>query len=44
MPDEASAAAVVRQVSARWQAWVTRGRNRSPLLERLEEERYASGR
>ncbi|HEX9206951.1 MAG TPA: 4-(cytidine 5'-diphospho)-2-C-methyl-D-erythritol kinase [Steroidobacteraceae bacterium] len=44
MPDEASAAAVVREAPVRWQAWVTRGRNRSPLLERLEEERHGGGR
>lgn len=40
LPDAASAAAVVAQVPAPWQAWVTCGLNRSPLLDRLEQERH----
>lgn len=39
LPDVASAAGIARQVPAPWLAWVTRGLNRSPLLDRLEEER-----
>jgi 4-diphosphocytidyl-2-C-methyl-D-erythritol kinase len=39
MPDEASAKSVIAQVPGEWQAWVTRGRNRSPLLDRLQHER-----
>lgn len=39
MPDEASARAVIAQVPGVWQGWVTRGRNRSPLLDRLQRER-----
>jgi 4-diphosphocytidyl-2-C-methyl-D-erythritol kinase len=39
MPDAASAESVRVQVPSRWQAWVTRGCNRSPLLDRLEQER-----
>jgi 4-diphosphocytidyl-2-C-methyl-D-erythritol kinase len=39
LPDVASAEAVVASLPARWRGWVTRGRNRSPLLARLQEER-----
>jgi 4-diphosphocytidyl-2-C-methyl-D-erythritol kinase len=44
MPDAASAAAVLEEVPGEWQAWVTRGMNRSPLLERLQFERLGSRR
>ena len=47
LPDTANAQAVLAQVPREWQAWVTRGRNRSPLHERLQRERqggaYAEG-
>jgi len=39
MPDERAAAAVAAKVPARWQGYVVRGRNRSPLLDRLAIER-----
>ncbi len=39
LPDAASARAVVAAVPARWQGWVTRGLNRSPLASRLQFER-----
>ena len=39
LPDVASANAVVANLPACWRGWVTRGRNRSPLLARLREER-----
>jgi 4-diphosphocytidyl-2-C-methyl-D-erythritol kinase len=39
MPDEASARAVIEQVPRKWQGWVTRGLNRSPLRDRLQIER-----
>jgi len=44
LPDAASAANVVAQVPAPWLAWVTRGLNRSPLLDRLDEERQGGRR
>jgi 4-diphosphocytidyl-2-C-methyl-D-erythritol kinase len=44
LPDAASAASVVAQVPAPWLAWVTRGLNRSPLLDRLDEERQGGRR
>jgi 4-diphosphocytidyl-2-C-methyl-D-erythritol kinase len=44
LPDAASAASVVAQVPAPWRAWVTRGLNRSPLLDRLEDERQGGRR
>jgi 4-diphosphocytidyl-2-C-methyl-D-erythritol kinase len=37
MPDEAAAAAVQRTLPARWSGFVTRGLNRSPLLDRLSQ-------
>ena len=39
LPDEAAARAVLARVPREWQAWATRGLNRSPLLERLAAER-----
>ncbi len=39
MPDVGHAHEVLAQVPPEWQGWVTRGLNRSPLLERLEFER-----
>lgn len=36
--DRASAELVVAQLPDRWRGFVTQGRNRSPLLERLEQE------
>lgn len=39
LPDEAAARAALAQVPREWQAWATRGLNRSPLLERLAAER-----
>jgi 4-diphosphocytidyl-2-C-methyl-D-erythritol kinase len=44
MADAAGAAAVLAEVPQEWQAWVTRGMNRSPLLERLQFERLGSRR
>lgn len=44
MADVGSAEALLAQVPQEWQAWVTRGMNRSPLLERLQFERIGSGR
>jgi 4-diphosphocytidyl-2-C-methyl-D-erythritol kinase len=44
LPDAASAAAVAAQVPAPWLAWVTRGLNRSPLLDRLDDERQGGSR
>lgn len=44
LPDAASATAVAAQVPAPWLAWVTRGRNRSPLLDRLDAERQGGRR
>jgi 4-diphosphocytidyl-2-C-methyl-D-erythritol kinase len=44
LPDAAQAAAVAAQVPAPWLAWVTRGLNRSPLLDRLEAERQGGRR
>lgn len=41
MRDVTDAEAVRAQVPPRWQAWVTRGCNRSPLLERLQQEKAA---
>lgn len=38
MADVAQAEAVLAAVPAGWQAWVTRGRNRSPLAARLQFE------
>ena len=39
MPDAGHADAVLAQLPSRWRGWVTRGMNRSPLLERLQFER-----
>jgi 4-diphosphocytidyl-2-C-methyl-D-erythritol kinase len=39
MPDAARARAVLARLPREWQGWVTAGRNRSPLLERLGHER-----
>jgi 4-diphosphocytidyl-2-C-methyl-D-erythritol kinase len=46
MPDEASARAALAQLPGRWTGFVVRGRNRSPLDDRLrlEQERRAGGR
>jgi 4-diphosphocytidyl-2-C-methyl-D-erythritol kinase len=44
MADVGSAEALLAQVPQEWQAWVTRGMNRSPLLERLQFERLGSRR
>lgn len=44
LPDAASAASIVAQVPAPWLAWVTRGLNRSPLLDRLDDERQGGRR
>lgn len=44
MADADSAQALCAQVPREWQAWVTRGTNRSPLLERLQFERLGSRR
>jgi 4-diphosphocytidyl-2-C-methyl-D-erythritol kinase len=44
LPDVASAEAVLAQVPQEWQAWVTRGVNRSPLLGRLLFERHGGRR
>lgn len=38
MPDEPTAHAVRAQLPARWTGFVVRGLNRSPLLDRLDEE------
>lgn len=43
MPDEASARAVLGQLPGRWSGWVVRGKNRSPLLDRLRLERDRTG-
>ena len=37
MPDEAAAEAIRRSLPARWSGFVTRGLNRSPLLDRLAQ-------
>jgi len=37
MPDEAAAVAIQRTLPARWSGFVTRGMNRSPLLDRLAQ-------
>jgi 4-diphosphocytidyl-2-C-methyl-D-erythritol kinase len=42
--DEATARTALRRLPARWSGYVVRGTNRSPLLERLEEERLRVGR
>jgi 4-diphosphocytidyl-2-C-methyl-D-erythritol kinase len=39
MPDEVSARAVIAEMPGEWRGWVTRGLNRSPLLDRLQRER-----
>jgi 4-diphosphocytidyl-2-C-methyl-D-erythritol kinase len=46
MPDEASARAALAELPGRWSGFVVRGRNRSPLDDRLrlEQERRAGGR
>jgi 4-diphosphocytidyl-2-C-methyl-D-erythritol kinase len=44
MPDSASAHAALARVPREWQAWVTGGRNRSPVLERLQLERQGGQR
>ncbi|MCE3286224.1 MAG: 4-diphosphocytidyl-2-C-methyl-D-erythritol kinase [Steroidobacteraceae bacterium] len=44
MPDAARAGAVLARLPPKWQGWVTAGRNRSPLLERLARERTHGGR
>ena len=41
LPDASSAQAVLAQLPRAWQGWVTAGRNRSPLIERLRLERAA---
>ena len=41
-PERAAAEAVARRVPAPWRAWVARGRNRSPLLDRVGDR--AGGR
>ena len=41
MDDAASAGRVLAQLPARWQGWVAHALNRSPLLERLRQERAA---
>jgi len=41
-PDREAAAAVMRQLPAPWTGFVARGRNRSPLLDRLREARDES--
>jgi 4-diphosphocytidyl-2-C-methyl-D-erythritol kinase len=38
VPDEATAHAALGRLPARWSGYVVRGTNRSPLLERLEQE------
>ena len=38
MPDEATSRDALRRVPARWSGYVVRGRNRSPLLDRLARE------
>jgi 4-diphosphocytidyl-2-C-methyl-D-erythritol kinase len=38
MPDEAIARDALRRLPARWSGYVVRGRNRSPLLDRLARE------
>ncbi len=43
LPDATSAHAVLAQLPQGWQGWVTAGRNRSPLLARLQVERAAGG-
>lgn len=43
MPDAARARAVLARLPREWQGWVTVGRNRSPLLERLAHERTFDG-
>ncbi len=46
MPDASSAKAALAQLPGRWSGFVVRGRNRSPLDDRLrlEQERRAGGR
>jgi 4-diphosphocytidyl-2-C-methyl-D-erythritol kinase len=44
LPDVSSAQAVLAQLPQAWQGWVTGGRNRSPLIERLRLERAAGSR
>lgn len=39
LPDEAAAQRVLARVPARWQGFVVRGINRSPLLDRLRDEK-----
>ncbi|HEX5650827.1 MAG TPA: 4-(cytidine 5'-diphospho)-2-C-methyl-D-erythritol kinase [Steroidobacteraceae bacterium] len=43
MPDAARARDVLARLPREWQGWVTVGRNRSPLLERLAHERTFDG-
>jgi 4-diphosphocytidyl-2-C-methyl-D-erythritol kinase len=43
IPDAARASAVLARLPRQWQGWVTVGRNRSPLLERLAHERTFDG-
>lgn len=43
MADTARAEAVLAQLPRGWQGWTTRGRNRSPLVARLAQERQALG-
>jgi 4-diphosphocytidyl-2-C-methyl-D-erythritol kinase len=38
-PEQEQAARLLEELPARWQGFVTRGRNRSPLMERLALER-----
>jgi 4-diphosphocytidyl-2-C-methyl-D-erythritol kinase len=38
MPDEATAGEALRRLPARWCGYIVRGRNRSPLLDRLVRE------
>jgi 4-diphosphocytidyl-2-C-methyl-D-erythritol kinase len=42
MTDEASARTALAELPQEWRGWVTRGLNRSPLLERLDLERTDS--
>jgi len=39
MPDEAAAERALRRLPARWSGYVVRGRNRSPLMDRLAREK-----
>jgi 4-diphosphocytidyl-2-C-methyl-D-erythritol kinase len=39
MPDESAARAALARLPGRWQGWVARGLNRSPLADRLARER-----